>query len=462
MTQLRTDSLSFAEAVGQSVANVSPTMTPAIAVAVVVANAGTASWLVYIVATVAMVVVGCNIGTLARRISAAGSFFLYISRGLGPGAGMLAGWAMLAAYGFTAMALTAATALFGQALITALDLPIIVPRPILFVAISALVWLFATRDIRLSSRLALVLEAISVSMIAAVCFLSWRSHGFALDAKQNHLSGAHFGSVAQSVVFAIFSYVGFESAATLGAETRNPKKVIPRAVILTPILASLVFIVATYLMVQGFDDDTQRFGASSSPLSDIVTGRGAILPVIVYIGAAISAFACTLASINSFARILFSLGRYGFVHASMGVVHHRHRTPYLAVTSGVVLSVVVCLGFSRSTTLDMFGWFGTIASFGFIVVYLLCSLAAPMLLRRTNEARGTDIALGALGCMLMVSSLIGSLYPVPAGAYAYLPYGFVAYMLAGAAWFTMLKSRAPNVLLGIEHDLEGMVTGQNS
>ena len=110
MPQLRTDSLSFLEAIGQSVANVSPTLTPAIAVAVVAATAGTASWLVYVLATIALVVVGYNVGKLAGKISAAGSFFIYIGRGLGPRAGMLAGWAMLAAYVFTAMALTAATA----------------------------------------------------------------------------------------------------------------------------------------------------------------------------------------------------------------------------------------------------------------------------------------------------------------------------------------------------------------
>jgi hypothetical protein len=79
VSQLRTDRLSILEALGQSVANVSPTLTPAIAVAVVAATAGTASWLVYVLATVALVVVGFNIGTLAGKISAAGSFFLYIS-----------------------------------------------------------------------------------------------------------------------------------------------------------------------------------------------------------------------------------------------------------------------------------------------------------------------------------------------------------------------------------------------
>jgi amino acid transporter len=459
VSQLRTDRLSILEALGQSVANVSPTLTPAIAVAVVAATAGTASWLVYVLATVALVVVGFNIGTLAGKISAAGSFFLYISRGLGPTAGMLAGWAMLAAYVFTAMALTAATALFVQAVITALGIPVIVPNAILYAVISVVVYLFAVRDIRFSSRLGLALEVVSVTIIAIVCFLSWQHHGFAVDTKQNSLHGATFGAIAQSIVFGIFSFVGFESAATLGKETRNPKQVIPRVVILTPILAGTVFVITTYLIVQGFNDDTTKLGNSAGPLADIVIGKSAILTILVYIGAMISCFACALASINSFSRILFSLGRYQFVHRSMGLVHDRHQTPHLAVTIGVILNFLVCVVFYKHATTDLLGWFGTIASFGFILVYLMCSIAAPVLLRKTGEAKTIDYVMGAVGSILMVLSLIGSVYPVPAAPYNYLPYGFALYMVVGVVWFVVLKSRMPQVLLAIEHDLEGVATG---
>jgi amino acid transporter len=459
VSQLRTDRLSILEALGQSVANVSPTLTPAIAVAVVAATAGTASWLVYVLATIALVVVGFNIGTLAGKISAAGSFFLYISRGLGPTAGMLAGWAMLAAYVFTAMALTAATALFIQAVITALGIPVTVPNAILYAVISFVVYLFAVRDIRFSSRLGLALEVVSVAIIAIVCFLSWQHHGFSVDAKQNGLHGATFGAVAQSIVFGIFSFVGFESAATLGKETRNPKQVIPRVVILTPILAGTVFVVTTYLIVQGFSDDTAKLGSSAGPLADIVIGKSAVLTILVYIGAMISCFACALASINSFSRILFSLGRYQFVHRSMGLVHDKHQTPHLAVTIGVLLNFVVCAVFYKHSTTDLLGWFGTIASFGFIIVYLMCSIAAPVLLRKTGETRVIDYVMGAVGSILMVLSLVGSVYPVPAAPYNYLPYGFALYMLAGVVWFVVLKNRMPQVLLAIEHDLEGVATG---
>ena len=67
MTELRKDSLSFMETIGQSVANVSPTLTPALSIAVVAGTAGTGSWFVFLLATIAMLVVGVNVGKLAQK-----------------------------------------------------------------------------------------------------------------------------------------------------------------------------------------------------------------------------------------------------------------------------------------------------------------------------------------------------------------------------------------------------------
>ena len=454
MSELRKDSLSFAEALGQSIANVSPTLTPAVAVVVVVGMAGTGSWLVYVLATIALVVVGVNIAKLASKISAAGSFFIYVSRGLGPSYGLLSGWAMLAAYLFTAMALTGATTIFVQALLSALGVTAQISNVIIYLGLSALIWVFATRDVRLSSRVSLSLEVLSVAILLFVGIATWAKHGFAIDPAQVHLKGSSSSQVGQAIVFGIFSFVGFESSATLGGETRNPLKVIPRAIVLTVVLAGLFFIVTTFIITLGFNDDTTKLANSSSPMTDLVAGMNPLWATAVYLGATVSCFACGLASINSFSRMLFSLGRYQFVHKSMGVVHAEHKTPHVAVTVGIVLNFVTCCCFSAHTPTDLLGFFGTIASFGFITVYLLCSIAAPVLLAKRGEAKPADYILGALGAIFMALSLVGSVYPVPASPYNYFPYGFAAYMLAGVIWFLVLKARMPQVLLGIEHDLE--------
>ena len=453
MSVLKKDSLSFLETLGQSVANVSPTLTPALAVAVVAGMAGTASWLVYVVATVALLIVGVNVGKLAKRIPSAGSFFIYVSRSLGPSYGLLAGWAMLAAYLTTAMALTVATSIFVKTLLTALGIAFVPNSLVLYLLVSGLALLLATRDIRLSSRVGLSLEAVSVVIILVVSIAAMANTGFKVDPKQLTLANIDIGKSVQAVVFAIFSYVGFESAATLGKEARNPGLVIPRAIQMTALVSGIFFVFTTYVITQGFGDDATKLGASGAPLGDILVGHQ-LLVALVYFGAAISSFACALASLNAFGRMLYSLGRYRFLHASMGRVHLRHQTPYIALVCGAVLNLVLCAAFSRNAELDTFGWYGTLASYGFIVVYLLCSIAAPVYLRRTGELTAGTIAFGAAGAVLMLLALLGSLYPVPAYPLNLLPYIFVVYMCVGAAWFFVLRQTSPATLLHVEKDLE--------
>jgi len=454
MSELRRDSLSFVEALGQSIANVSPTFTPALAVAVVAGMAGTASWLVFACATVALIIVGLNIGKLAARIPSAGSFFIYVSRSLGAPMGMLSGWAMLLAYSFTAMSLLVATSVFIKTLLTVVGVTVAVPNTLIYLVIILGVFAMAVRDVRFSSRIGLWLEVTSMIVILAVCLVTWAHFNFAIDTKQAHLEGSDMKGVAQAVVFAIFSYVGFESAATLGRETRNPKVSIPRAVILTPILSGAFFIFTTYIVVLGFGDDAVKLGASATPLSDLTSSISGVATILVYLGATVSAFACTLASLNAFSRMLFSLGRYQFVHRSMGFVHDGHKTPHRALAVGALVVFAMTAYWSGQDEITMVGDYGTIATFGFVFVYLLCSIAAPILLRREDVAKFGDYFVGGLGALLMLGVLVGSIFPVPDYPNNLWPYCFIAYMLVGAAWFLVLKLRMPQALLAIEHDLE--------
>ncbi len=105
--------------------------------------------------------------------------------------------------------------------------------------------------------------------------------------------------------------------------------------------------------------------------------------------------------------------------------------------------------------LNAFGWTGTIAAFGFVLVYLLMCIAAPVEMKKTGDLKPINTLIGAVGVALMLFVIYGSIYPVPAYPFNILPYLFFGYMGAGAIWFAVLKAKSPQILATIVHDMEG-------
>src|SRR3569832_1708513 len=118
--RLRSNALGLIETLGQSLAAISPTLTPVLNITVVAGLAGIGSWLTDFIGTLGVVIVAASGGALAARHREAGSYFVYVGRTFGPFAGALAGWAMISAYMFTAIAVSLSFAILLGDLIEAL------------------------------------------------------------------------------------------------------------------------------------------------------------------------------------------------------------------------------------------------------------------------------------------------------------------------------------------------------
>jgi amino acid transporter len=455
--QLRTGALGLVEIIGQSLAAIAPTLTPALNITVVAGLAGMGCWMAYFIGAIGVVIVAACVGILAARHPEAGAYFVYVGRTFGPFAGAMAGWSMISAYLFTAVAVSLSFVIFLGNFFGAFGMQVGLPAAslVLLLFIGTVTYA-AYRDVKLSSRAGLVLEIISIAIIVAITALIVRAKGTLLDRAQLDVGSFHYGSVFSALPFVIFGFVGFESSATLAKESANPHRNIPLAVLGCAVFAGLFFTVTAYLMVFGMSDDTATLGASSAPFGDVAAKAGlGWASTIVYLAAMISVFACALASVNAAARLLYSMGKYRFLHRSMGMVHDRHRTPHRAVLCCGVLLAMVCLGLLPAGLLNGFGYAGTLASFGFVVVYLMLCMVAPLDLKRSGVMRARHLALGLLGSALMLFVIVGSVYPAPAYPYDILPYVFFGYLAAGAAWFAVLKAKSPQTLASIQHDMEG-------
>ena len=455
--QLKHGALSLPETIGQSIANIAPTLTPALNISVVAGLAGVGSWLSYFIATIGCVFVGACITTLARRHPEAGSYFVYIGRNFGPMTGALAGWAMILAYLTTAVAVVFGFPLFLGNFLAVFHITLSFPLLVLFcVAFLALVTYAAFRDIQVSSRVGLVLETISIGIIIVITAIVVGKHGTVVDPTQLDVSKLKFGGVASAMAFAVFSFVGFESAATLAKESNNPRRNVPFSVVGSAAIAGIFFTIMAYFMVMGMDDNAGAIGGSASPFADMTNKAG--LPWaagIVYFAAMISAFACALACINASSRMLYSMGRYQFLHGSMGLVHKAHKTPYVAVLVSALITLVLVLALLPQGFLNGFGLTGTIATYGFVVVYLGVCLVAPVDMYRAGVMKAQHVIAGALGAVLMLFVIYSSVAPYPAYPFNYLPPAFALFMVIGFVWFLILRSRSPQVLASIAQDMEG-------
>jgi amino acid transporter len=433
---LRRAVLSPLETLAQSVSAIAPTTTPAMTIPLVFAMAGNGTWLVYVAATVAMTLIGVLIGCFARRSASPGSLYQYVSSALPPWASGLAGWSLLLAYVGTAISVTGGFVQYANVLVhlsVGRTAPPLVLVALAIVAAAAMAW----KDIRLSARAMLWLEAASVTCILAIVILLLLRRGLHADAQQFRLQGASLSGMRLGLVLALFSFVGFESATALGEEARNPLHSIPRAVLQSAIGLGVLFVVCAYAEVLGFRGLQETLDRSAAPFHTLAQRAGvSFLGIAVDVGASMSMFACVLACITAAARVLLLMSHRGLTHAGLTKTHARNETPHLAVIviAAVTFVVTAALALRGVSSADIYGWLGSLATYGFLTAYALVCLAVPGFLRRREELTPLWMVLAAAGVAAMLLAIAGSLYPVPAGAYRWLPYIYLAYLLAGAVW----------------------------
>ncbi len=436
---LRRGALSPMETLAQSVSTIAPTTTPVATIPLVCALAGNGTWLAYVLATVAILLVALCISRFARYSSSPGSLYTYAAMILPPWMGAVAAWSLLLAY--LATGASVAGGFYHYANVLLVDAVGHATSTVMWTIVVAglSIWI-ACRDVKVSARLMLWIEATSLVVILVVLILVLVGHGFHLDPEQAHLHGITGSGLRLGLVLALFSYVGFESATTLGAEAHNPLKTIPRAVIGSAVIAGVFFIVAAYTEVLGFHIAGQDLGTSEAPMH--VLANVAHLPVfgiLIDIGALVSLFAGTLACITAAARVLLLMAHNGLAHGSLRATHARHETPIRAVmVTGVATGLPVAILAARgSSGLDVYGWMGSLATYGFIVAYALVCFALPRYLRDHGVFQSRARVISVLAGIAMLLALLGNLYPVPEGPYGKLPYVYLVYLACGMLWYLM-------------------------
>jgi amino acid transporter len=440
------------ETLAQSISTMGPTCSPAMTVPLVFATAGNGTWIAYLLAMGFTLLMALCVSRFARESASPGSLYVYATQSLPRSAGSVAAWALLIAYIGTGASVIGGFVHYANVVLAEFLHFRLAEWLLVFFATGISGWV-AYRDVKVSARLMVWIELGSVLIISTVFVLVLWRHGLHIDPAQFTLRGVHFKGVRLGMVLAMFSFVGFESATTLGEEARNPLHVIPRAVILSALLSGLFFITASYTEVLGFPSTAGSLDQSASPLGVLAATAGVSrLGPLIDIGAMVSMFACALACITAAARVLLLMAVNGLAHRSMSRTHERNCTPHIAVIVSSLATGVLPLGLiaARVSGETIYDWMGSLATYGFISVYALVAIALPIHLRRERKLT-IPIVLLSIACVLAMAIVLeGTLYPVPDYPKNWLPYLFLLYLAAGILWSALRRRNSDPLATTIE------------
>jgi amino acid transporter len=383
-TGLRRDAIGLREVLFQSITDMAPGAAIAASIPFGAGFAGGGLPLAVVVALVASLFTAWAISQLAKEIPAAGSLATYAARGIHPGAGFLVAWAyvmvgwlvaplVLLQLGFT----TAAT------LTTEFNWPANLwwPWSILGMLIVFAVGYFG---IRASARLGTILGIFEIAVfliMGVLLVLHAARHNTALvfttkftpPGQYHGVSGIFAGSV-----FTVLAFLGFESAAPLAEEARNPRRTVQLAVLLSTLFIGALYVFTTYAMDVAFGPGKFASFSTAGSASWVGVARAlyGLFWVLVFFAIVNSTLANSNAGVNVASRTSFAMGRIRAFPTIFARVSDRHRSPVFAIATGCVIGLAVMLGLGFGyDPMTAFGMVATALVILLVGIYLVMNIA---------------------------------------------------------------------------------------
>ncbi|MEV0601380.1 APC family permease [Streptomyces sp. NPDC050315] len=346
----------------------------------------------YLFATVVLTVFSVGYVAMAKRITAAGAFYGFISHGLGRVAGMASGMLAVLAYIVFEASIVGVFAYFAKTTV-ADQLGADLPWPLYAGAMLAVTAVLAHFDIHLTAKALGIMLVAEIAVLFAVSFAVLLAGGGpdGIPAAPVNPANAFTGtSAGLGLFFAFWSWVGFESTAMYGEESRDPKRVIPRATLVSVIGVGLFYIFVSWMTISGNGlAESVRIASSDTPLDLFFAPTRSFLG-----GWAVDAFqwllltgsfACGMAFHQCAARYLYAIGREGFLHRGLGRTHPRHGSPYFASYVQTALATGLVAAFwltGQDPYIHLYTLLAILGTMAILIVQTLCSFAVIGYFRR--------------------------------------------------------------------------------
>ncbi len=457
--------LSLPDVIAQSVGFMGPIFSSAFVIPLVVGvisasgkGGGVAAPLSVIIAAVGVFALGWIVSSYAREIHSAGSLYDYVTRGLGKRVGTAAGWLY---YGGVVVLAAGLLLLIGGYLQSTIQAEFkISPLPswawtLIVIALIAVILYFG---VRVSTRSQLALALVSI-IVVTIFFISVivklgsanSARPFEPSSAADGWSGIFFG-----VLYGVLLFVGFETAANLAEETPNPRREIPIAIMATAGIATVIYVVATYVTVAGFHYSLKTVAAAASaPLFALGASKSAggyggtwidrLLELVVLFDMLAVAIGCCVSA----TRGIFAMARDRRIPAALAATSKKHGSPLGASVFVIGICVVALLLNQFWTSLfalpltphyfAMFAWGSTFGGFALVVVYFLMCIGSLHSFAAA-ERRSSIIVAAVVGLVITGGAIFGAFYKVTSPTIE-APYYAIALLVIGFASTFVLRAR---------------------
>jgi amino acid transporter len=443
----------------------------------------------FLVATVVLTLFAIGFVEMARYITTAGAFYGFITQGLGQVWGMVSGALATMAYVVFEGSLIGIFAYFSN---TALNdwFGWDINWLILAIVGIIVIGIFGYFDISIAATIlgvTLIAEIILLGALAlSVLFSGGGPDGLIPEAvnpvnafKSLESGGGSIGAVldgkavaagsaAIGLFFAFWSWVGFETTAVYGEESRNPKHIVPRATIIAVVGLGLFYTFVSWMMIAGNGKKVAIEKANTNGIklwTDLAAAKlgGHFVANIYLFLIVMGSFACGLAFHTAASRYLYAIGReLPATKNTLGATHGTHGTPHIASIVQSVITLVLTVAFYLFTTngsdvtkgayIYEYGLLAILGTMAILIVQAITSLAVIWFFHVKKAQPGNIVttgiipALGGLGMLYVVWLLIDNIkFAGGAGSaapfFTAIPYLVAATAVVGLAGVMWLKSR---------------------
>ncbi|MBI2937722.1 MAG: amino acid permease [Thaumarchaeota archaeon] len=296
--------------------------------------AGNMVWLSFIIVSVVATFTGLSYAELSSMYPKAAAEYVFIKKAFNSDfLAFVVGWLIVFTTTISASTISLG---FGGYLSGLSGLPIPLTASLLIIALS-LVNFYGIQE---SSRMNILFTLIEVSGLVIIIYLGF---AFGTHNPEIYLENPFgFNGILAAIPLIFFAYIGFEHIANVAEETKDPRKVLPRAVMLSIAVTSALYMLVSLAAVSLID--WRALGLSLSPLADVA---GSVLGSQGYLLLSVIAlFATTntvLISLIAGSRILYGMAEQHSLPPFLSKVHSKRRTPWLSIISVMIIAVALAL-----------------------------------------------------------------------------------------------------------------------